>query len=318
MPIQIVGRWGVEVMRIIFMGTPAFSVHALEAIIKAGHEVVAVYSQPPRPSGRGQLLHKSPVHGVALNYNIPVFTPKSLKIPEEQERFAAHKADMAVVVAYGLLLPKPILDVCRCINIHASLLPRWRGAAPLQRVIMAGDKTTGVTIMDMDEGLDTGDILLVQEIEITAGMTLGVLHDALSVLGARLIVEAIAKIEKGGLFGIKQTGEATYAAKIIKEEAKIDWSLPGEQIIRNIMAFNPYPGAYFEYKGEKIKILMADFVRGEGADDIGKILDTKLAISCHGGKILPLLVQRQGKKIMPLAELLKGFRFEEGVLVSGG
>jgi len=298
------------------MGTPEFSVHALEEIIKAGHEVVAVYSQPPRPSGRGQALNNSAVHEAAIKHNIPVFTPKTLKNPEAQEQFAGHKADLAVVVAYGLLLPKPILEACRCINIHASLLPRWRGAAPLQRAIMAGDKKTGITIMEMDEGLDTGDMLLVKGVQITPDMTFGHLHDELSGMGAKLVVEAISKIDNGGLVGIKQSGEATYAAKIIKEEAKIDWSLPGKQIILNIRAFNPYPGAYFEYKGEKIKIFEADFERDAGRGESGRLIDDKFTIACRDGKIIPVLVQRQGKKTMPLTELLRGFKVEPGTIVS--
>lgn len=307
------------------MGTPDFSVAALNEIIKAGHEVVAVYSQPPRPSGRGQKEHNSPVHEAALQHKIPVFTPKSLKNEEVQLQFAAHKADIAVVVAYGLLLPKPILDACRCINIHASLLPRWRGAAPIQRAIMEGDTKTGITIMDMDEGLDTGDMLLIREVKITPDMNAGILHDELSIMGAKLVVEALAKIYE--LVPQKQVDEATYAAKIMKEEAKIDWDMPGDKIILKIRAFNPYPGAFFEYKGEKIKIFEADFVP-DGDDDsndlpqwqgnlmeAGIILDEDFAIACNGGKILPQLVQRQGKKIMPINELLRGFKVEVGAKV---
>lgn len=299
-------------MKIIFMGTPEFSVSALKEIIESGHEVVAVYSQPPRPSGRGQKEHNSPVHEAALKYGIPVFTPKSLRNEEAQQQFAAHKADVAVVVAYGLLLPKPILDACRCINIHASLLPRWRGAAPIQRAIMEGDTKTGITIMDMDEGLDTGNMLLIQEVTIALDMNAGQLHDELSAVGAKLVVEALAKINE--LVPQKQLGEATYAAKIMKEEAKIDWDMPGDKIILKIRAFNPYPGAFFEYKGEKIKIFEADFINGGNAE-VGKILDENFAIACNGGKILPQLIQRQGKKIMPINELLRGFKVEVGVVL---
>lgn len=301
-------------MKIIFMGTPDFSVPALGEIIKAGHQVVGVYSQPPRPSGRGQSVQESPVHKAALEYNIPVFTPTSLKTPEAQSQFAALGADFAVVVAYGLLLPKAILDTCPCINIHASLLPRWRGAAPLQRAIMAGDTKTGITIMKMDEGLDTGDMLLVKEVKIMPEMTAGHLHDELSIMGAKLVVQALTQIEKGELQGIKQEGEATYAAKIKKEEAKIDWNLPGEQILRNIRAFNPYPGAYFEYKGEKIKILDANFMRGLNDSDsekgAGRVIDENFTITCSNGRISPQLVQRPGKKVMTISELLRGFKVE--------
>ncbi len=299
-------------MKIIFMGTPAFSVPALIEIINAGHEVIAVYSQPPRPSGRGQKEHNSPVHEVALEYGIPVFTPKSLKNIEAQEQFTALGADLAVVVAYGLLLPKPILETCTCLNIHASILPRWRGAAPLQRAIMAGDKKTGITIMKMDEGLDTGDMLLTHEVKILPDMNAGHLHDELSIIGGKLIVTALTKIGQGELLAVRQEGEATYAAKIQKEEAKIDWNLPGQQIILNIRAFNPYPGSYFEYKSEKIKMLDADFMYGVYAQENGVIVDEDFSISCNGGKIVPQLIQRQGKKIMPVTEMLRGFKVEVG------
>lgn len=299
-------------MKIIFMGTPDFSVHALIEIIKAGHEVLAVYTQPPRPAGRGQREHKSAVHEAALKYNIPVFTPKSLKDKAEQSALIALGADVVVVVAYGLLLPKAIVEECRCINIHASILPRWRGAAPIQRAIMAGDKKTGITIMEMDEGLDTGDMLLVQEVSITPDTTAGHLHDELSGMGAKLVVNALKQIENAEIIPVKQQGDATYAAKITKEETKINWALLGSQIILNIRAFNPYPGAYFEYKGEKIKIFEADFVRDLEVSVVGKILDDRFAISCGGGKIVPQLVQRQGKKIMTINELLNGFKVEMG------
>jgi methionyl-tRNA formyltransferase len=306
-------------MKIIFMGTPDFSVPALQEIIKAGHEVVGVYSQPPRPAGRGQNLQESPVHKAAFEHNIPVFTPTSLKTTEAQSQFASLGADLAVVVAYGLLLPKAILDTCPCINIHASLLPRWRGAAPLQRAIMAGDTKTGITIMQMDEGLDTGDMLLIREVKIMPEMTAGHLHDELSIIGGKIVVEALILFEKGQLKPIKQTGEATYATKIKKEEAKIDWNLPGEQIIRNIRAFNPYPGAFFEYKSEKIKLLDANFMKGLSDEDsekaAGTILDENFAITCSNGRILPQLVQRQGKKIMSISELLRGFKVEVGARV---
>lgn len=294
------------------MGTPDFSVHTLIEIIKAGHEVLAVYTQPPRPSGRGQKEHNSPVHEAALKYNIPVFTPKSLKNAEDQKILINLGADIIVVVAYGLLLPNAVVNGCRCINIHASILPRWRGAAPLQRAIMAGDKKTGITIMEMDEGLDTGAMLITQEVNILPDMTAGHLHDELSGMGAKLLVKSLLQIKDGEIKPVKQEGEATYAAKIRKEETKIDWSLLGSQIILNIRAFNPYPGAYFEYKGEKIKLFEADFMSDGEINFVGKILDDRFAISCNGGKIIPQLVQRQGKKIMPINEMLKGFKVEIG------
>ncbi len=302
-------------MRIIFMGTPEFSVHALEEIIRSGYEVIAVYTQPPRPAGRGMKEQNSPVHQIALQHNIPVFTPKSLKSAEIQQEFINLNAQVAVVVAYGLLLPQVIIKSCMCVNIHASLLPRWRGAAPLQRAIMAGDKKTGITIIHMDEGLDTGDILLMHQVNIMPAMTVGHLHDELSGIGARLIVKALKQIEKGEITATKQQGESSYAAKISKEEAKIDWFLPGDKIILNIRAFNPHPGAYFEYKGEKIKILEADFIRDISVNDFGKIIDSDLTISCNGGTIMPQLVQRQGRKIMSINEMLNGFKFEVGASV---
>lgn len=298
-------------MKIIFMGTPEFSVNALNEIINAGHEVVGVYSQPPRPSGRGQAVQESPVHKTALAHNIPVFTPTSLKTPEAQNQFAELGADLAVVVAYGLLLPKAILDICPCINIHASLLPRWRGAAPIQRAIMDGDAKTGITIMRMDEGLDTGDMLLKKETNITPQTSAGKLHDELSDMGAKMIVEALALMQQGKITRTPQSGEANYAAKIKKEEARIDWNLTGEQIIRNINGFNPYPGAYFEYEGEKIKILEAKFEPAKSAisaQEIAKVANEQFAITCSNGTIYPLIVQRQGKKIMPISEMLRGFK----------
>jgi methionyl-tRNA formyltransferase len=298
------------------MGTPEFSVNALREIIKAGHEIVAVYSQPPRPSGRGQMLRNSPVHQAALEYNIPVFTPKSLKNIEEQQKFSSLEADIAVVVAYGLLLPKAIIEACYCINIHASLLPKWRGAAPIHRSIMAGDEKTGITIMKMDEGLDTGDMLMVEEVDITSHITTGILHDELSIVGAKLVVKALDKIGLGEITPVKQHGSATYASKIMKEEAHIDWNLSGEQMILNIRAFNPYPGAYFKYKGEKIKILEADFVSNSEITEVGKILDENFAISCGDGKIIPKVMQRQGKKAMPINELLRGFKVEVDCSIS--
>jgi methionyl-tRNA formyltransferase len=293
--------------KIIFMGTPEFAVAALTEIIKDGYEVIAVYTQPPRPSGRGMAENLSAIHTTALKYNIPVFTPKSLKNEADQQQFIKLKADFAVVAAYGLLLPKPILDSCRCINIHASILPRWRGAAPLQRSIMAGDKKTGICIMIMDEGLDTGDVMLTKEIPILPDMTGGHLHDALSGIGAKLIVQSLHDLQNNTAIFTKQQGEATYAAKINKQEAKINWNSAGEQILLNIRAFNPYPGAYFEYNNEKIKIFEADFTRNIDAREPGTVLDKNFTISCKNGIIQPLLVQRQGKKIMPIAEFLNGF-----------
>jgi methionyl-tRNA formyltransferase len=296
-------------MKIIFMGTPDFSVQALESLIEAGHEVIAVYTKAPRPAGRGQKEMKSPVHLAAEKHNIPVNTPKTLKDIEVQAEFAALGADVAVVAAYGLILPKTILDICPCINIHASLLPRWRGAAPIQRAILAGDKTSGVTIMQMDEGLDTGDMLIWEEIPIQ-GMSAGELHDSLATLGAKLVVSAMDLLKKGELKPIRQTGEATYADKIKKEEAFINWNKPGAEIIRQINGFNPFPGAYFNYKDEKIKILAAKYKQTDPNAKPGTIVDNMLSIACLDGVLHPKTVQRQGKKPMPAADMLRGYNIE--------
>ncbi|MCE3231991.1 MAG: fmt [Rickettsiaceae bacterium] len=290
------------------MGTPEFSVVALEAIIKAGHEVAAVYTREPKPAGRGQKEQKSPVHIIADKYNIPVTTPKTLKNQDVQAEFAAFGADCAVVAAYGLILPKPILDACPCINIHASLLPRWRGAAPIQRAILAGDKESGITIMHMDEGLDTGDMLLWEKVAID-GMNAGQLHDTLAKMGGKLIVEAMNNPK---LQPVKQDGWATYAEKICKEEAKINWNNTVEEIDRQIRAFNPYPGAYFVYNGEKIKILAAQITK-KSVEKPAIIMDSLCGISCSNGVVYPKIVQRQGKKPMPIEDMLRGFEIQQGI-----
>jgi len=298
-------------MKLIFMGTPDFSVNALEAIIAEGHEVLAVYSQPPRPSGRGHKLRKSPLHLAAEKHNIPVRTPVSLKNKGEQEEFASFGADAAVVVAYGLLLPKAILDICPCFNIHASLLPRWRGAAPIQRSIISGDIITGVTIMKMDEGLDTGDMIIWEEIPINS-MNAKQLHDALSVLGSRLIVEALDKISKGEIKFIKQEGEATYAKKITKEEPLIDFNKSANELDCFIRGFSPHPGAYFIYNDEKFKILSAEFEEKSTGFSVGEVINENLDIAIKDGLIRPVLIQRQGKKSMPLKDMLRGFSIPVG------
>ncbi len=295
------------------MGTPEFSVSALESLVSAGHEIAAVYSQPPRPAGRGQKEQKSPVHIAAEKHGIQVRTPKTLREAEAQKAFADLEADVAVVVAYGLLLPKPILDACRCINIHASLLPRWRGAAPIQRAIEAGDEVSGVTIMDMDEGLDTGNMLIWEKIDISE-MNAGQLHDELSKIGARLIVEALATLNK--IKPTKQDDSATYASKISKSEAKIDWSESVTIIAHKIRAFNPFPGAYFLYKGEKIKILSASFQAKNHKYKIGEVIDGSLVIACNGGLLNPDVVQREGKKPMPVGDMLRGFDVPQHTVLS--
>ena len=294
-------------MRIIFMGTPDFAVPVLKALIHH-HQVICIYTQPPRPAGRGNKLNPSPVHQVADQFNIPVRTPVSLRKKEIQEAFAALNADVAIVCAYGLILPQAILEAPQkgCINIHASLLPRWRGAAPIQRAIQAGDTQSGVTIMQMDAGLDTGDMLLSESCMITPDTTAQMLHDSLSEIGAKLIIQTLDKIpspQKQPVKGI------TYADKIQKEEAFIDWSLSAGQIKRNIMAFNPYPTAYTLFQGERLKIYEADVLPDTTNAPIGTIIDNQLSVACGNKTVLRIRkLQRAGKRVMNTEEfLLSGF-----------
>jgi methionyl-tRNA formyltransferase len=300
-------------LRLVFMGTPDFSVPILDSLIQAGHEIVAVYSQPPRPAGRGHQLRPSPVHEFAESKGIPVRTPKSLKSAEEQESFAALGADAAIVAAYGLILPKAILDAPKrgCINVHASLLPRWRVAAPIQRCNEAGDAQTGVTIMQMDVGLDTGDMLLVEHLPIGPSMTGGKLHDHLSAMGARMIVEALQKLEAGTLTATPQPSEGvTYAAKLAKEEGRIDWRRPARQLDRQLRALTPWPGMWFELKGERIKLIAAIPVADRGVP--GEVLDDELTVACGEGALKCQTLQRAGKGAMSAAELLRGFAIPTG------
>jgi methionyl-tRNA formyltransferase len=294
-------------MRIAFLGTPDFSVPALDALRAAGHEVVCVYTQPPRPAGRGQSERRSPVHDHADAAGISVRTPANLRDEEVQAAFAALGLDVAVVVAYGLILAQPVLDAPRlgCINIHASLLPRWRGAAPIQRAILAGDTQTGVTIMQMDAGLDTGSELLRAAIPITTETDAGMLHDALSALGGKLIVDALAGIEEATLHAVAQpdTGE-TYAEKIARGEERIDWAQPAATLDRHVRAFAPWPGAWFEHDGERIKVLAADVVAGNGAP--GTVLDNVLTVACGDGALRLVTVQRAGKAALATADYLRG------------
>ena len=298
-------------MRVVFMGTPEFSVPTLTEIVAAGHEVVAVYTRAPKPAGRGQAERKSPVHEAAEGFGLPVFTPRSLKGEAEQIVFASHDADVAVVVAYGLLLPRPILDAPRlgCLNLHGSLLPRWRGAAPIQRAVMAGDGETGVMVMQMEEGLDTGPVALVDMIPIGPDMTAGELHDQMMRVGADLMGRALAALERGSLdFTPQDEAGAVYARKIEKTESRIDWTRPAEEVHNHIRGLSPFPGAWFELdlggRPVRIKALRSTLAQGSGAP--GTILGDNLTIACGTGAVRLVQVQREGKGAMDAATFLRG------------
>ncbi|MBI4921147.1 MAG: methionyl-tRNA formyltransferase [Devosia nanyangense] len=297
-------------MKIIFMGTPEFAVPAFTEIVSAGHEVVAVYTRAPKPAGRGQAERKSPVHVAAEGFGIPVHTPKSLRNEDEQAAFAAFDADVAVVVAYGLILPKPILDAPRlgCLNLHGSLLPRWRGAAPIQRAVLAGDKRTGVMVMRMDEGLDTGPVALADEMPIDPDMTTGELHDKMMLVGADLMGRSLAALERGSLtFTPQPDAGATYAKKIEKSEARIDWAKPAAEVHNLIRGMSPFPGAWFELTlgGQAVRIKALRSTRAEGSGAPGTILPD-LTVACGEGAVKLTLVQREGKSAMDAATFLRG------------
>jgi len=297
-------------MRIIFMGSPDFAVPTLDALVDAGHEVVAAYTQPPRPAGRGKSERPTPVEERAGELGIEVRSPKSLKGEAEQEAFAELEADVSVVAAYGLILPQPILDapMLGCLNVHGSLLPRWRGAAPVQRAIMAGDEATGVTIMQMEAGLDTGPMLLKRALEIE-DRNAAQLTEELAKLGAAMMVEVLADLPE--FEPIEQPDDGvTYAAKISKEEARIDWSRPAAELVRQVQGLAPFPGAWFEANGERIKLLAADVASGRGAP--GEVIDDRLTIGCGNGALRPTQVQRAGKGTMSAEELLRGFFIAKG------
>jgi len=308
-------------LRIIFMGTPDFSVPVLNALHAAGHEILAVYSQPPRPAGRrGLELTPSPVHRAADALGIPVRTPVNFKNPDDVAAFRALGADVAVVVAYGLLLPESILTGTRlgCYNGHASLLPRWRGAAPIQRAIMAGDAETGMMIMKMDKGLDTGPVALTERVAIGETMTAGELHDRLSDVGATLMAEAMARLEKNELPLTPQPDDGVlYAAKIGKEESRIDFARAAHEVHNHIRGLSPFPGAWFEAeingKAERIKVLKTEVAQGSG--QAGTVLDDRLAIACASGAIRPLRLQRAGGKPLDLADFLRGTTLSAGTRV---
>lgn len=304
-------------LRIVFMGTPDFSVPTLAAILVAGHEVAAVYSQPPRAAGRGQQARPTPVHAFAADAGLPVFTPASLKGEERWTAFAAHGADVAVVVAYGLILPRAILETPAhgCLNGHASLLPRWRGAAPIQRAIMAGDRETAAMVMRMEEGLDTGPVCLAEHVGIGPDMTAGELHDILARIGADLMVRALAALERGSLECTPQRDEgATYARKIDKAETRIDWSRPAREVHNRIRGLSPFPGAWFELdrggKRERIKVLRTTLAEGAGAP--GTAIDGDLSIACGEGAVKLLQLQRAGRTPMPADEFLRGLQLGAG------
>jgi methionyl-tRNA formyltransferase len=298
-------------LRLIFMGTPDFAVPTLLELVAHGHEIAAVYTRAAKPAGRGMKLQPTPVEQEARRLGIPVLTPSTLRTPEALDEFRAHDADAAVVVAYGMILPQAILDAPRlgCFNLHASLLPRWRGAAPINRAIMAGDAETGVMVMKMDVGLDTGDVAMAERLTITDAMTAADLHDALAPLGADLMVRAMGGLERGGLQLIKQSeAGVTYAAKIEKAEARIDWSKPAREVLRHIHGLSPFPGAWCEaaLDGEtaRIKILRCEPAKGAGSP--GDVLDDRLSVACGDGAIRILELQRAGKAPMKSTDFLRG------------
>ncbi|MEY3596385.1 MAG: hypothetical protein RL543_338 [Pseudomonadota bacterium] len=304
-------------LRTIFMGTPDFAVPTLSALLGHGHEIVACYSRAPAPAGRGMALRLSPVHQAAERFGIPVLTPSTLRTPEALDEFRSHQADVAIVVAYGMLLPKDILDVppLGCLNLHASLLPRWRGAAPIQRAIMAGDPETGVAVMKMAEGLDTGPVGMVERLVIDPELNSGEAHEILARLGADLMVRALAALGRGGLsFREQSTEGVTYARKISNDECKIDWSASAQTIHDHIRGLAPFPGAYTMIdlgKGpERVKILRATRTEGVGAP--GQILDDALTIDCGNGALRLLDLQRAGAKALPVDLFLRGVSLPAG------
>jgi methionyl-tRNA formyltransferase len=313
-------------LKLVFMGTPAFAVPTLEALIAAGHDVAAVYTQPPRPAGRGHRERRSAVHDVAADRAMEVRTPRTLRDADAQAAFAALDADAAVVVAYGLILPRTVLDAPRsgCFNVHASLLPRWRGAAPIQRALLAGDRETGISIMRMDDGLDTGATVSRRAIPIGAGDTAGTLHDSLAELGAQMMVETLAALEAGTLTETSQPAEGvTYAAKIDPAEAAIGWSRPATEVDLRVRAMAPHPGAYFLYRGERIKVLLSEVVTGAPAPSAtevppGTVVADGPVIACGRGAVRLLILQRAGRKALPAAEFLRGTALPEGTLLEDG
>lgn len=303
-------------MKIIFAGTPDFAASALAALLSSHNEVVAVLTQPDRPAGRGMQLLPSPVKQLAIQHGIPVLQPLTLKAIEVQQQLATLKADVMVVAAYGLILPNPVLQMPRlgCLNIHASLLPRWRGAAPIQRAILAGDSETGITIMQMDEGLDTGAMMLKKVCPITVLDTAQTLHDKLAKLGAEAIIEVMQKLGKGSFPGVQQDAtEATYATKLNKSEARLEWTQSAVQLGRAVRAYNPAPGAYSSLNNTTIKIWQAEAIEGEG--EAGSILEVNkygIQVACGQGILNLQIMQRPNGKAMPAAQFIQGFMIKAG------
>ena len=303
-------------LKLAYMGTPDFAVPSLAALVEAGHEVASVYSQPPRRAGRGQKERPSPVHAWAEEHGLPVRTPRTLRDEGAQAEFAALDLDAAIVAAYGLILPLPVLEAPRlgCINVHASLLPRWRGAAPIQRAILAGDTETGISIMMMEEGLDTGPVLRMESLPIGRGTTVGELHDALAALGGCMIAPVLAELEGGHIVPEPQDDAGTtYAKKIEKSEARIDWSEEASMVARRIHAFAPWPGAWFTHGGERVKALAARIEPADGAP--GEVLDDTLRVACGSNAVRLLRLQREGKKPAAAADFLRGRSVATGTVL---
>jgi methionyl-tRNA formyltransferase len=300
------------------MGTPEFAATILTGLIDAGHRLRAVYTQPPRPAGRGHRLQPSPVQELAERHGLPVHSPTTLRAQAIQAEFAALGAEAAVVAAYGLILPQPILAAPRlgCLNVHASLLPRWRGAAPIQRAILAGDSETGISIMKMDQGLDTGPVLLQQATPIGSKETAGALTERLALLGARLMVEALDGIAAGTLTAKPQPPDgATYASKLKREEAQLDWRLPAVTLERRVRAFDPWPGAFLVVGSERIRVLAADALPQAPSFRAGTVVDDHLTIVCGDGALQPTRLQRAGRSPMDTAALLRGFAIPTGTIL---
>jgi len=310
-------------LNVIFMGTPDFAVPTLKRIVADGHQVAAVYTQPPRPAGRGMAARKSPVHTAADQHDVRVLTPKSLKDPENQERLASFACDVAIIVAYGLILPRPILDAPRqgCFNLHASLLPRWRGAAPIQRAIMAGDRESGVMVMRMEEGLDTGPVCMTDRVAITPDMTAGALHDILAMRGGALVGDFLKQLEHAGPDCVAQTSDGvTYAKKIDKSESRIDWNQPAGEIHNLIRGLSPFPGAWCEMNRDggvqRVKVLESRIVAASGRRGVpGTLMDDRLTIACGDGVLRLIRLQRAGKKPMDGETFMRGWPVAPGTVL---